>query len=605
MKTLWRLSFITYLMFTLLLQNISVKQAWVHDEMPVTARLVSTTTGVGGLDSILLGIEFIIDKDWKIYAPDDQVRNPVQRHPTFQWQHQPNIKDIIIKWPAPLIIKEQGVTQQVYKNRIIIPLIIDIIQPDQPFALSGIVKIIACSRQCVPLEIPLSINLPKDIGVPTNYAAKLMRAETEGQAVKEEYPDNALWIMILVALAGGCILNFMPCVLPVITLKLKGIAQQQYKLNLSESTKSYKINFLATIAGITVSFMGFATLAILLQASGKIFGWGTHFQEPLFIASMCILMIIFTANLWGWCDIQLPYTLQNYLARLTGHTTQKLSTSIDGFISGIFAALLATPCTAPFLGTALGYALTTGTMEIYIIFLFLGLGFSLPYIIGFVIPLTWMTRLKPGRWMLTINKILGIGLLLTTIWLIWILYQIKGLYPALCVTLLLIVLLIILRLTQPGQGLRKAMMACIVAVLVITYVTPNLKDNNGRFNDDSLYWQTFNEDKIIQTVKAGKIVIVDVTASWCTTCQLNKVLVLSTSFMQNILSSPSVVAMRADWTTHDAKIGRYLAQFKRYGIPCNIVYGPKAPQGIVLPELLDKASIMQALENVGYEYIDP
>ena len=605
MKTLWRLQPVIYLMFTLSLQNISVKLTWADDETPVKVQLVSATTGVGGLDSVMLGVEFFIDKGWKIYAPDDQTDNLVLRHPTFQWQQNHNIKDIVIQWPRSLSIVDQNVTQRVYKDHVIIPLIVDIHRPDQPFILSGIVDVIACSVQCLPLKIPVSLSLPRNVGTPTDYASKLITAEINQQVTQEESNNESLWFMMLVALIGGCVLNFMPCVLPILSLKIKSLAQQQCKSPSPQSLYDYKINFMASIAGIMISFMGFATVAALLQASGKIFGWGTHFQEPLFITSMSIVMVIFAANLWGWYDIHLPYFLQDRLARLMGHTTQKMPASVDGFVSGVFATLLATPCTAPFLGTALGYALTAGTLEIYTIFMFLGLGFSLPYIIGLIVPLKWMTVLKPGQWMMRVNQILGFGLLMTTVWLLWILYQFKGLYPSMGVLLLLIVSLISFKVTQPGQGIRKAIMACIVAALIITYVAPNVNNDVNRLNSDTSHWQIFNENKIIQAVQAGKIVFVDVTASWCTTCQLNKALVLNTTFMQDILSSPNVVAMRADWTSHDAEIGQYLARFKRYGIPCNIVYGPKALQGIVLPELLDKSSIVQALEDAGYEYNDP
>ena len=609
-----RKSLFTYLMIILFLQSISMvspSSCSQNDESsPVSAKLLSTTTAVGGQDSIILAIELMIAKGWKVYAFNNN--DALQAgNPTLIWHRQATVKTITAQWPQSLVIRDHDKIQNIYQHYALIPLIVDIQQPDQPFHLQGIIKLLACNRQCIPLELPLNIELTKEIGKPTVHVAKILAAQL-GKTVNngDEFFAASLIGMLLIAVAGGFILNFMPCVLPVLSLKLRNFRQQSsiiandLDVNQHDQRRSYKINLLATIAGIMTSFLSLAFIAIAVQKSGHVFGWGMHFQQPLFITFMAIMLTIFTANLWGYCDIRLPNVIQNFMTKWlnkSSHDSAQNAQIIDGFTSGMLATLLATPCSAPFLGTALGYALSTGKMEIILIFLALGIGLSLPYFLALFIPVKPWLLPKPGRWMLWLNKILGISLVLTIVWLLWILGTIISSPVALINGLLLVSIIVIFKTTKPTQLLRKFIVVIMLAAVGITLW--------GQFNNDQKisalgrnHWQSFHEDKISKALEAGQVIFVDVTASWCTTCQLNKMLVLETEFMDEILSAPDIVALRADWTTHDPHIGHYLAQFKRYGIPCNIVYGPKAPQGIVLPELLDKTSVMQALEDAGYDY---
>ncbi|HEU4525942.1 MAG TPA: thioredoxin family protein, partial [Gemmatimonadales bacterium] len=408
-------------------------------------------------------------------------------------------------------------------------------------------------------------------------------------------PGPALPPILALALLGGFILNFMPCVLPVLALKLLGVVGQG-----GRERAAIRVSFLASAAGILFSFLVLAAGLIALKAAGAAIGWGIQFQQPIFLAGLAVVLVLFAANLFGLFHVPLPASLGGVATPDRGH-----GHSLAGaFAAGAFATLLATPCSAPFLGTAVGFALARGAPEILMIFTALGLGLAAPWLLVAAFPRLAQALPRPGRWMVWLKAALGVALLAAALWLVSVLDLQIGRVAALAVALLLAAALLALALPRALPRRWRGAAPAMVAVLALAaVVVPALVPVVAAAPEDEVEaagpWRPFAESEIAGVVAAGHTVFVDVTADWCLTCQANKRLVLNSEEIQGLLGAPGLVAMRADWTRPDPAIAAYLAAFGRYGIPFDAVYGPGAPDGIVLPELLTKDAVRQALRKAG------
>ncbi len=395
---------------------------------------------------------------------------------------------------------------------------------------------------------------------------------------------------LVAALLGGFILNVMPCVLPVLAMKLGAV------LGLGGAERAQiRVAFLATAAGVVAAFLVLAAALIGLKAGGAAIGWGVQFQQPLFLAFMALLVTLFAANLMGLFDIPLPGWAGALGARPFGQPRSRLG----DFATGALATLLATPCSAPFVGTAVGFALARGPGEILAIFLALGIGLAAPYLLVAAMPALVRFLPKPGRWMTAIRAVLAFALLGTAIWLVSILAGELGDAVGFAIGMLLLVLLLGL-LGAPrfaGRSRLFARLALVVAALGILILPVVSGRDGGSVLVADGSWQRFEESRIPGLVGDGKVVFVDVTAEWCVTCLANKRLVLESAAVRDELARTDTVAMQADWTSPDSAIQAYLARHGRYGIPFNAVYGPAAPDGILLPELLTREAVLTALRQ--------
>jgi len=398
--------------------------------------------------------------------------------------------------------------------------------------------------------------------------------------------------MLLVALLGGLILNVMPCVLPVLSLKLLGLIGHD-----GENRRHVRLGFLASAAGILVAFAGLAAVLVALKGMGSAVGWGIQFQQPWFLIAMMLVLTLFAANLWGWFEIPVPAVIGR-LAGIGNHT------SLAGqFGTGVFATLLATPCSAPFVGTAVAFALARGPLEILAIFLALGLGFAAPYLLVAALPAIAQLLPRPGRWMIVLRRMLGLLLAGTAVWLLTILAGTVG-HTAIWVIVGLVLAMTVAlwaahRLPIP---LRPASPIAVIALALAAFVVPTqiaTSRSTPGVNLPAGFWKPFDQAAIARLVAEGKTVFVDVTADWCVTCIVNKRLILDSTAVNARLTAPDVTAMQADWTRPDDGIARFLAANNRYGIPFNAVYGPGAPEGIVLPELLTERAVLDALAKAA------
>jgi suppressor for copper-sensitivity B len=329
-------------------------------------------------------------------------------------------------------------------------------------------------------------------------------------------------------------------------------------------------------------------------------GWGLQFQQPLFLVFMVVLVALFAANLWGFFEIPLP----RFVADIAGSGGPGENSFAGNFVTGAFATLLATPCSAPFLGTAVGFALAGATSDIVAVFTALGLGMASPYLLVAAYPrmASWLPR--PGAWMVKVRVALGFALAATGVWLLWVLQSQAGLYAALAVGLLMLLLWAVLGWQHRSSSSRAVPIALTagLAVVVASFVAPALLTAPVQAPSQAAKytWQPFDQAAIQREVAAGRTVFVDVTADWCVTCQVNKRVVLYQGQTANALfARNTVVPMQADWTSPNPAIGQYLAGFGKYGIPFNVVYGPAAPQGIVLSEVLTEAAVLEALAKAS------
>ena len=401
--------------------------------------------------------------------------------------------------------------------------------------------------------------------------------------------EPQLALILMFALLGGLILNLMPCVLPVLSLKLLAVVGHG-----GGDRRDVRAGFIASSAGIITTFLALAAGLAALKASGSLIGWGIQFQQPLFLVAMAAIVTLFACNLWGFFDVRLPDAVATAAAKagpsrgLGGH-----------FMTGALATVLATPCSAPFLGTAVGFALSRGTAEIMAVFFCLGLGLALPYLAVAAFP-GLATRLpRPGRWMVILRRILGLALAVTAAWLISVLTVQTGGAVAVLVALSMTAIVVILACASRsplGRRLSPAAVVVLVAGALFTPLWMPVEDTGSRQLASDTVWQPFDESAIAGLVANGKVVLVDITADWCLTCKVNKAVVLERGSIRERLGGDGIVAMQGDWTRPDAAIARYLARFGRYGIPFNAVYGPRAPQGIPLPEVLTTDTVASAFD---------
>ena len=387
-----------------------------------------------------------------------------------------------------------------------------------------------------------------------------------------------LLLVMAVALLGGFILNFMPCVLPVLSIKLLALIGEA-----SHGRQRLRASFLATAAGILASFLAMAAALVAAKSAGLSIGWGVQFQEPVFLAALAALVTLFACNLMGWFEIQLPWWLAG---RLQGG-----GASLAGsFLSGAFATLLATPCSAPFLGTAVGFALAGGPADIFIVFACLGIGLALPYLVVAAVPALARFLPRPGRWMIGLRKLLGLLLAGTALWLVWVLGEQAGPIAAGAVAALGVAATVALAF---GRGRPFALVSAVLLLGMLA--PPAFLVRTGAAAALDAGWARFDPAAIAPAVAKGQVVFVDVTASWCLTCQVNERLVLGRPEVKSSLGARDVVAMRADWTRPDPAIADFLKRYGRYGIPFNVVYGPGAPDGLPLSEVLTSAAVEAAL----------
>ena len=394
---------------------------------------------------------------------------------------------------------------------------------------------------------------------------------------------GSILALIGIALAGGFILNLMPCVFPVLSLKLLSFVHGS-----AADRGKVRRGFAASAAGILLSFLLLAGGLAGMKAAGASVGWGIQFQQPWFLGGMAVVLVLFAANQFGLFDVPVS---SGFLTRVSGIAGGASTTS--HFLSGFVATLLATPCSAPLVGTAVGFALSQGTAEIFTIFTALGVGMASPYLLVVAVPALANVIPRPGPWLAHVKRIFGVALVVTAGWLLLVLGEVAGGMFAISIGAILALGLAVLSLSK---GTRPKMVATAAGTigLVVTVLAAFVHQPQTA-HPNEIPWRAFSSRDLRGLVGAGHTVFVDVTADWCIACKINKALVINRQEVAGRLSS-DVVPLRADWTMPDAEIAQFMREHGRFGIPFNIVFGPKAPGGIALSEILSTSSVTAAFE---------
>jgi thiol:disulfide interchange protein/DsbC/DsbD-like thiol-disulfide interchange protein len=422
--------------------------------------------------------------------------------------------------------------------------------------------------------------------------------ENEKQTLTTTSSDKSFIYYLLLAFLGGFILNFMPCVLPVISFKLFGLIVHRDE----QPADVLKHNLFYSL-GVVSSFLVLAIIIIIIKSTGAQVGWGFQLQSPLFVAIMIIGLFILSLNLFGLFEFVTPF------GKKLGNAQLKKGIAGD-FMSGVFATILSTPCSAPFLGAALTFAFTTSNLNVYIIFSMIGLGLSLPFLITGFFPKTISFLPRPGAWMELLKQLLGISLLLTTVWLYDVLlhlvdFSLLGIYFNTLIVLIFCAFYFPRKLKQHHVWKSIFRLAPIVMLLWIiklglldTPVQSNTKTNNNK-QDNSFVnstWSAWSEERLSQERESKNWVFIDFTAKWCLTCKVNKKLVLETADFLNLAQKNNMTLLVADWTKRDDNITQWLAQYSIVGVPAYFVQKPNG-EIVSLGEVVTVDKIRKILDS--------
>ncbi len=400
---------------------------------------------------------------------------------------------------------------------------------------------------------------------------------------------------------GGLILNLMPCVLPVISLKIFGFVQHA-----GQSRRRIFQSGLFFAAGIFAWFVGLALVLIFLRHAGHQITWALQFTNPYFVLGMSGVVLVFALNLLGVFEISLPQAINRGLLGATASEGFGAS-----FFQGVFATVLATPCTAPFLGTALGFAFTQTAPVILAMFVAIAAGMSAPYVILCAQP-AWLRLLpKPGSWMLHVKQLMGFLLLATLIFLLYVLGAQRGLEALTWASAFLLVVSLVcwmqgVFVVPTASRLSRAWAFGLMVVFLVAggyyfignkFASSTLSPSVSALAGD---WQAFTPERLQTELEQGHVVFVDFTAAWCITCKFNEASVLESASVRDAFRAHSVTKLRADWTNGDPVITKLLQHFGRPGVPLYVLYPGKDIEPIVFPELLTKGMVLDKLENLTH-----
>lgn len=502
----------------------------------VTVRLQTNTDRINAGQDILVLAEFDIDRGWHILSP---AGGDIGLPTNIDWMLPTGYKLAEVRWSQAREFNNDGLVQYVYEGKAY--YLARITPPENAAgkaAFSVQVSWQACAEECRPESRRFNFTLPvteKHLLPAKAWYDSLRAAEKTFLLTEDKIPELAdepvFLFVLLLAFAGGIILNLMPCIFPVLSLKAIALVKG------AKRSHKARADALLYTAGVLLSFLLTAFVLAWLRQSGEKAGWGFQLQSPLFVA---VLLGIFVVILFMFLDlikVNNPFT--DPMVRLSVKARR-----FSSFLTGVFSVVIATPCTAPFMGIAIGYALTRPVYYYYPIFLTLGLGYAFPFLIlGFFPKLLAGILPKPGKWMVTLKRIFVIPVFLTCVWLGWVLYSQLAARPAV--------------------------------------------------NEHAAVWHAYDAGKVSEAVNNGQKVFIDFTAKWCLICLANEKAALDTAEFAEIVREKNILLFKADWTNRNAEITQALEYYGRSSIPLYVYYDGEKMQ--VLPQLLTPGVIKDKL----------
>ena len=397
---------------------------------------------------------------------------------------------------------------------------------------------------------------------------------------------TSFWLALLGALLGGMLLNLMPCVFPVLAIKVVGFTRH------ADDRHGHRISGLAYSAGVVLSFVALGALMLALRSAGEQLGWGFQLQSPVVVAALATLFTVIGLNLAGLFEF--GQLLPSRVA-----TLQSSNPALNAFLSGVLAVAIASPCTAPFMGASLGLALALPPLQALLLFAALGVGMALPYLAASWSPALARKLPRPGPWMDTFRRAMAFPMFATVVWLVWVLGQQSGIDGAGALLALLVGLALVVWALSLRGATRLPIAAVSIAILltltwaigknVVHFAEPSSASTSANSR-----WQVWAPSKVDELLASGSPVFVDFTAAWCVTCQYNKKTTLANTELLADLEAKKVVLLRADWTRRDPAITTALAALGRNGVPVYVMYQPGKPP-VVLSEILSVADVRGAM----------
>lgn len=603
------------------------------DHQPVKASLIAETKGFTPGQALTVALRLEQEAGWHTYWMDP---GDAGLATTVDWKLPAGVKAGPLLWPRPMTFKDPGgLVGYGYKDQAVLltEITVPAIYQGDKLVLEAQANWLVCREVCIPGDAGVTLVLPRmDAAVPSGNAPLLQQLKPslggqpagyqkgsgpggprpsvtkvadaslgsfEGTPVAAAAPGaeplGLVWIL-LSAFLGGLLLNLMPCVLPVLSLKALSFVEQ------AKESRSEGLRLAAAFAGgVFFSFWVLAAIVLALKSGGQAVGWGFQFQEPAFVLFMAALMLVFALNLFGVYEIWLP-----------GHAMQGLSQQSQrqglagAFGHGLVMTLLATPCSAPFLGTALGFAFVAPAYVLVLTFSAVALGLALPYLLLALIPASHAWLPKPGNWMLRFKEVMGFLLLATLVWLLWVLGKqvgVDGLGYALAFLLILAAGAWAWGVWgspvhSAAQRWRLGVFLVLFLALAGAWALPKILKPAPATGAASLAdgWVPWDAAEVSRLQAAHTPVFVDFGADWCWTCKVNEKAVLEDRHVKDALAKAGAVLMKADWTRRDAAITAALRAQGRSGVPMYEYYPANGPM-VLFPELLTQAMVLKAIEG--------
>jgi thiol:disulfide interchange protein len=427
------------------------------------------------------------------------------------------------------------------------------------------------------------------VAAAVNAISPELQAALRNTAAAPATPSLTLAAALVGALLGGLILNLMPCVFPILAIKVVSFTRH------AEDRRAHRLSGLAYTAGVIVSFAALGAVMLALRAAGEQLGWGFQLQSPAVVAALAALFTLIGLNLAGLFEFG-AFLPSSVAAMETRHPVA------NAFLSGVLAVAIASPCTAPFMGASLGFAIGLPALQALLIFAAIGLGMALPYLAASWVPAVARWLPKPGAWMDTFRKLMAFPMFATVAWLVWVLGQQSGIDGAGALLALLVGMsMVVWALTLQGRSRTLiASIALASLVLLMWAAGPNITRIPAQQSVAAAAtgpWQSWEPGRVDQVLASGQPVFVDFTAAWCVTCQYNKNTTLSDRRVMADLAAKKVTLLRADWTRRDPAITAALAQLGRNGVPVYVFYkSGRAP--VVLSEVLGVEEVRSAIAKL-------